>query len=60
MNKVDEILGKASAGELDMDAALGNLDLEGAEAKVDQMRSGGGEAIEVAAGDNDCGDGCKI
>jgi len=60
MSKVDDILAKASDGSFDMDAALGNLDFEASEAKVDQMRSGGGEAIEVAAGDNDCGDGCKI
>lgn len=56
MSKVDDILG---AGD-NFDDVLGGLDLESSEQKVEAMRDGGGEAIEVGAGDNDCGDGCKI
>lgn len=58
MSKVDDII--AGKDPLDSLDALDSLDLDGAQANVDAMRSGGGEAIELAPGDNDCGDGCKI
>ncbi|WNT47164.1 hypothetical protein SPLA10_PHROGS00103 [Salmonella phage SPLA10] len=40
--------------------ALDALNIDDALERVDAKRSGGGEAIVVGEGDNDCGDACKI
>lgn len=57
MSKVDDIL----AGDVNLDDALGSLNLEASEEKVEEMRAGGGEAIVSGKGDNDCSSGaCAI
>ena len=53
--------GSAAAGDDPFDlSALDALNIDEAADRVDAKRSGGGEAIVVGEGDNDCGDGCKI
>jgi len=56
MSKVDDILANT-----DFDSALGGLDLEGSNQKVEEMRNGGGEAIVPSKDDDKCTSGaCAI
>lgn len=52
-----EVVAEAPKDEFDI-SALGNLDLDGAASRVEEMRQGGGEVVEAS---NECeGGACKI